>query len=66
MNFDHTQITNIHLNFRKGGWNPETHSVVLEYDPTKPAGFNIKMVPVEEEVTDLSQAVDVLNKIKNK
>lgn len=60
MNFDHTQIKNINLKF-SSFWNPETHNIVLSYDPTVKTGFTVKIQPI-----DLSDATTVLNKFRIK
>ena len=68
MSFNHTKIKTININMNKGSWNPETHSIILSYDPEKSMKFKVSIVPVEteKEVTDLSQANDVLKKFRNK
>ena len=66
MSFDHTKIKTININFNTGSWNPETHNIVLEYDPTTTSGFSIKFVKTEIEPTEFHQATELLNKIRNK
>ena len=64
--FDHTNIKNININMNKAGWNPETHDMVLTYDPTKTSKFTIKLVKVPEEapILDITLAKEVLKKFR--
>lgn len=64
--FDHTNIKNININMDKSGWNPETHDMVLTYDPTKTAKFTIKLVKmnVEAPIVDMTLAEEVLKKFR--
>jgi hypothetical protein len=65
MSFDYTQIKTININL-KGTWNPETHNIVLEYDPTVITKFRVKIVDVEPEVLDLKEANEILEKLRNR
>jgi len=65
MKFDHKSIANVNIKLNNGTWNPETHSILLEYDATKQSKFAVRMIPVgQEAITDFSQAHAVLNKFR--
>jgi len=67
MIFDHSKIKTVNLNFNEGFWNSKTHNLVLSYDPKQPTGIVIKPVPVEDDITpitDFTQANEILNKFR--
>jgi hypothetical protein len=65
MSFDHTRIKNININLNNSEWNPETHDILLTYDPKQLMKFTIKIIKTEEEpILDVSLAQGILNKFK--
>ena len=61
------ELKTININFEKGHWDPRTQSLILEYDKTTQLGFNIRAIPVYNDVSDIkdvSQANDLLSKFK--
>ena len=65
--FNHTNIKKININIDNGSWNPETHDIVLTYDPTTTSKFTIKMIKTTDDrpITDLSEAQAILKKFRN-
>jgi len=65
MSFNHTNIANVNIKMKNGTWNPETHSILLEYDANAAARFAVKMIPVvAEKITDFTEAQAILNKFR--
>jgi hypothetical protein len=67
MSFDHTKIKTLNLNFNSGSWNAKTHNLLASCDPKNPSGILIKLIPVEEDVTPITnftQANNILNKFR--
>jgi hypothetical protein len=67
-NFNKTQIKDININFGKRLWNPQTHNILLSYDPNYDAGFSVKIVSIydTQPITDLKEAEQVLKKFRIK
>jgi hypothetical protein len=66
---DKTNLKEVKINFNKGSWNPQKHSIMLQYDPTSPIGFSMKLVDVYREDTpiiDVTDASNILSKFTNK
>jgi len=66
--FNKTQIKNINIKFDTGVWNPQTHNILLSYDPLAKAGFTVKIVSVNDEppITSFKEADEILKKFKIK
>jgi hypothetical protein len=66
--FNKTQIKNINIKFDTGVWNPQTHNILLSYDPLATAGFIVKIVSVNDEppITSFKEADEILKKFKIK
>ena len=65
--FNKTQIKNINIKFDTGCWNPQTHNILLSYDPKSNNGFTIKVVSLDDEpITSFAEADQLLKKFKIK
>lgn len=62
MSFNYKQIREIKISIAKGVWNPENHDIILSFDPKSPLGFKMKMIPVDPEIVDVTQAKEILQK----
>jgi hypothetical protein len=66
---DKTSLKEVKINFNQGSWNPQKHSIMLQYDPKSPIGFSVKLIGVFEEdttVTDVTEAKEFLSRFTNK
>ena len=63
---DTKNLKEIKINFNKGTWNPELHSIILEYNAKSPTGFSVRMVDVytEPPINNLELAEKTLRKYK--
>lgn len=67
--FNKTQIKDINIKFGNKLWNPQTHNILLSYDPNYVTGFSVKIVAVYDDtppITDLDKAKQVLQKFRIK
>jgi hypothetical protein len=67
-NFNKTQIKDINIKFNNKLWNPQTHNILLSYDPNYVTGFSVKIVAVYDTppITNLDKAKQVLKKFRIK
>jgi hypothetical protein len=69
MSFDYKRIGNINIKLNHGYWNPETHTIVLAYDPTQNNKFSIKMIPAFQDpvpIDNFTEANNILDKYRKK
>ena len=68
INFNKTQIKDINIKFGNKLWNPQTHNILLSYDPNCNTGFSVKIVAVYDTppITNLNEAEEVLQKFRIK